>query len=72
MNLTWRRTFEEQGPHGEQCVREDCREHPRVYVLRQRPNVDTDWIETFHVERIPVQHWHTAAEAVAAMRANPE
>lgn len=69
--LTWRRVFEERGPRGELCIRHDCVEHPRLYRLWQVPNQERGAIECYFVAGIEAQHWHTAAEALAAMWANP-
>ncbi len=71
MTLTWKQSFEAIGPHSEVCVRFDCVEHPRLFALSQKSGFDSPWVQLFYVEGISAQHWSTAAEAVAAMEANP-
>ena len=69
--LRWRRSFETAGPRGEECIRYDCLEHPRLYQLRQRPNADAEWHTLFYVDGIATQHYADPVDALAAMRANP-
>jgi len=69
--LRWRRSFGALGPHGEECIRYDCLDYPRLYQLRQRANSDTEWRTLFYVEGIAAQHYENPVDALAAMRANP-
>ena len=71
LGLTWRRSFEARGPHGEQCIRYDCAEHPRLYQLRQRASDDAEWRSLFYVEGIAAQHYADPVDAFEAMLANP-
>jgi hypothetical protein len=57
------------GVSGGECSEHRCRQFPRVTRLVQRPNKDEDWITTFHVDGL-VNYYHSADEALAAMRAN--
>lgn len=67
--LNWRRTHHAREDHGSECVRYDCVEHPRVFMLMQRTDPLAPWVESFHVERL-ANHWHSAPEAIAVARAN--
>lgn len=69
--LRWRRSSVDRGPRGEECVRYDCIEHPRLYQLRQRPHADAEWRTLFYVEGIAAQHYDDPVEALQAMRSNP-
>lgn len=69
--LTWRRIGDACGPRGEQCIRHDCVDYPRLFRLSQRASVDLPWTELFYVDGIAAQYWHTALEALQAMRENP-
>jgi hypothetical protein len=68
--VTWRPTFVASGPHGEQCVRYECSDHPRVYRLWQS-DAEGAVTDLYYVEGIAAQHWHTLEQAVAARDANP-
>ena len=69
--LRWRRAAHVREDHGSECVRYNCTDHPRVFLLLQRTGPDAAWVETFHVDGIPAQYWHSAREALAAAEANP-
>ena len=69
--LRWRREAHRREAHGSECVRYDCVDKPRVFLLMQRTGPDAAWVETFHVEGISAQHWHSAIEAVQAAGVNP-
>lgn len=69
--LRWRRAAEAREDHGSECVRYNCTDHPRVFLLMQRTGPEAPWTETFHVDGISAQFWHGAREAVAAAEANP-
>lgn len=71
--LTWRQTAPPRidQRYGGECIERTCVQHPRVTQLVQRPNREADWVTTYVVDGIQAQYWHTAAEAIAAMRANP-
>lgn len=69
--LTWHATQGGMGDGGARWTEYRCLEHPRLSRLVQRPNSDSEFVETYHVAGIGAQHWHTAAEAIEAMEANP-
>lgn len=69
--LHWRRSMVALGPRGEECVRYDCAEHPRLYQLRQRQRSGGEWRSLFYVEGIEAQHYDDPIDALEAMRANP-
>lgn len=56
--------------YGGECVVHSCVSHPRVTRMTQRPNLEAEWLTTYHCDGIVAQHWSTAAEAIAAMEAN--
>lgn len=70
--LRWFRVLKQcdEGTGGE-CTTYRCAQHRRVMRLVQRPNRDAEFVETYTVDGIPAQHYHSADEAVAAMEANP-
>lgn len=69
--LSWRRAGHVREDHGSECIRYNCAEHARVFLLMQRTGPDAPWVETFHVKGVSTQHWHSAREAIAAAEANP-
>jgi hypothetical protein len=69
--LHWFEVLKTRSPDGGECREMRCVEHRRVTMLVQRPTDDVDFVTTFHVDGIRAQHYHSAAEAVAAMEANP-
>ena len=69
--LTWTCSLHSIGPHQEVFEQHVCAEHPRLLMIVQRPSPDAEFIVTYHVQGIEAQHWSTAAEAIAAMVANP-
>lgn len=69
--LRWRRSFETLGPHGEECIRYECLEYPRLYQLKQRRGEKSEWRTLFYVQGIEAQHYDDPVDALAAMRANP-
>jgi len=70
-SLTWTLASVSFGPHGEQLQIYDCREHPRLHEMRQRPGEDVEWRATFVVDGIAAQHYADPVDAIEAMRANP-
>ena len=69
--LRWRRGAHQREAHGAECLRFACISEPRVFLLMQRTGPDAAWVESFHVDGIPAQYWHSAREAVEAAEANP-
>lgn len=69
--LVWRRSLEATGPGGEECIRYDCQQYPRLYQLCQRPHPNAQWRTLFYVEGIPAQHYTDPVDALEALRANP-
>ncbi len=69
--LTWRQSEELRGPHSEVCVRHDCIEHPRLFCLSQKSGADSPWMVLYYVQGIDAQHYHSVADAIAALRQNP-
>lgn len=70
--LFWRQQRRDIDPrYGGECIVRVCQQYPRVTQVVQRPNREAEWITTYHCAGLTAQHWHTAAEAIAAMEANP-
>ena len=69
--LRWRRSLEAVGPRGETCVRFDCVEYERLYMLKQRQSEASEWRTLFYVRGIEAQHYEDPMDALAAMRDNP-
>jgi hypothetical protein len=56
---------------GGECTTWRCVEHRRLLWMKQRPNRDAKYVETWSVDGIRAQFYHTAAEAIAASEVNP-
>jgi hypothetical protein len=56
---------------GGECFIYRNAQHRRVTWQRQRPNRDAEWVETYAVDGIASQFYHSAEAAIAAMRSNP-
>ena len=56
---------------GGECATWRCVEHPRLLWMEQRPNKDADWTNSYSVEGIAAQYYHSPADALLAMDANP-
>lgn len=68
--LSWRATLFGDGARGAAVQMYQCVEHPRLTMISQRASHDAPWVTTFHVDGL-ANHWGTAAEALAALEANP-
>jgi hypothetical protein len=70
--LRWHRVLHQlDAASGGECTTWRCVEFHRVLWMRQRPNRDADFVDTYTVDGIQAQHYHSAAEAIAASEANP-
>lgn len=69
--LHWQRIAIGDAGRGGHFTEYQCLEHPRLHRLVQRPNRDSDYVETYTVDGISAQHYHSAREALAAAKANP-
>lgn len=69
--LTWTRAYSADDVNGGTYTEYRCVEHPRLTRLVQRPNDSEPYCESYHVRGL-VNYYHTPAQALAAMRANPE
>lgn len=70
--LHWHIVLRQSDPaQGGSCTTWRCVEHRRVLWMKQRPNRDAECVETWSVDGIPAQFYHSAEAAIAAMRANP-
>ena len=69
--LHWHRVLHQSDDAtGGECITYRCVEHRRLLWLRQRPNRDADWTDSYAVEYV-ANYYHSAAEALAAAEANP-
>jgi hypothetical protein len=71
MTLTW--TLIEWGNDpmvGGEFLEDRCDQHERITRLRQRPNREADWSESYHVAGL-MNYYHSDKDAIAASEANP-
>lgn len=66
----WRQVRNDIDPrYGGECIERQCVQHDRLTSLTQRPNQESEFVTTYHVDGL-AQIYHTPGEALQALREN--